>query len=500
MKIKDNGAIREQNRKKKRHYASLRRKGFAQTDYVVAIGIFILIFALVVQYVSNYFSTLGDTTSIRVMNSQATSLLDFAERGFEPGHWPQTQANSSVVLLLHLDISTLDSSSYGNNGTISGANCSAAVIGKLDTACSFDGIDDYIDVGGSDNIDSITGDLTLAAWINKRETLTDSEVISTRQGLNDFTRPYTLGVFGATASFRMGNGTAQFGAQSDITSDAFHFIAGTIEGNDMKFYVDGVQTASDTFTGTRQTGTKVIIGAASTTGTRNFNGTIDEVIIYNRSLNESEVYNLWAYENLLDRVGLSTRAYRFFVVVNNSAPYWKNQSLPVETINNELVKINFTELGYGANIPSVAVYEANGSSVGYEINSNTITFRTAVNANSAKNFTVYFDDDSNFAEQTQSITGVNNISEVIEPVQAIYIIQNRKMSALSNSNYTRVKNSTGMPRDFGIRMNDADASYSVLSFGPPVPPSGNIVSFRRYALYQNATGAVRKARITIQVW
>src|SRR3990167_1210481 len=108
------------------------QKGIMQIDYIVAVGMFIIVFALVLQYVSNYFSTVGDSTNIRVMTAQATGLLSVVERGYYPDNWPQQTANDSV-LLMHLDNSTLDATRYGNNGTISGANCSAAVLGRMDS-------------------------------------------------------------------------------------------------------------------------------------------------------------------------------------------------------------------------------------------------------------------------------------------------------------------------------------------------------------------------------
>src|SRR3989338_5456879 len=139
--------------KKPRNSRNYLRKGIMQIDYIVAVGMFIIVFALVLQYVSNYFSTVGDSTNIRVMTAQATGLLSVVERGYYPDSWPQTAANdSSVVLLLHLDNSTIDATRYGNNGTITGANCSAAVLGRLDTGCSFDGINDYIEISASGSL------------------------------------------------------------------------------------------------------------------------------------------------------------------------------------------------------------------------------------------------------------------------------------------------------------------------------------------------------------
>src|SRR3989338_198491 len=473
-----------------------KRKGFAQTDYIIAVGIFILIFALVVQYVSNYFSSTGDTINIPVMNSQATSLLDIIERGYEPASWPYFNPNQSVVLMLHLDNSTVDSGIYGNDGTISCANCSAAVAGRLDTACSFDGINDYIDTASS-GLGEENASFTVAAWINVASSTPSWKTIIDENVCSGF--DFAVNSLNLRAGRNCGGGTL-YNPSIAISANTWYHVAITYVSGNLSFYFDGLFRKSVSDTNTYILGGSFCIGSYNCAGAENFNGTIDEVIVWNRSLDESEVYSLWAYENILDRIGLSTKAYRFNLVVNNSQGYWKNQSLAVENIGNELVSINFTEIGFGTNIPSVAVYEDNGSSVGYQINGNTISFRTAINTNSAKRFIVYFDDDSNFMEQTQSISGVDNLTEIIEPVQVLPLIQYRKLLALNNSNYTRVKNSTQLPRDFGIRIVDVNSSSTIMSFGPPVPPSGNIVSFRRNSPYKNSTGSVRNARMTIQVW
>ena len=54
----------------------------------------------------------------------------------------------------------LDSSTNGNDGTVHGDP--VWTTGKIDGALSFDGIDDYVDVGDID----LTEAFTIAAWIN----------------------------------------------------------------------------------------------------------------------------------------------------------------------------------------------------------------------------------------------------------------------------------------------------------------------------------------------
>ncbi len=70
------------------------------------------------------------------------------------------------VLLMHMNETSgtiVDYSGEGNNGTITGATYGAS--GKLNTALSFDGVDDYVDVADAVSLD-ITDAITIEAWMN----------------------------------------------------------------------------------------------------------------------------------------------------------------------------------------------------------------------------------------------------------------------------------------------------------------------------------------------
>ena len=95
---------------------------------------------------------------------------------------------------------------------------------------------------------------------------------------------------------------------------------------------------------------------------------------------------------------------------------------------------------------------------------------------------------------------MDNLTETTTAAETIQLVQYSKLALLGNSNYTRVKNSTAMPRDFSIRLTDISTNATVINFGPPPPPSVNIVSFRRFTLYQNSTGGIRRGSLIIQGW
>ena len=59
------------------------------------------------------------------------------------------------------DCSAKDSSGYDNNGVIYGANCTA---GKIGNALNFDGLNDYVDLGNSNSLN--TTSFTILFWLN----------------------------------------------------------------------------------------------------------------------------------------------------------------------------------------------------------------------------------------------------------------------------------------------------------------------------------------------
>jgi len=63
-----------------------------------------------------------------------------------------------------------------------------------------------------------------------------------------------------------------------------------VSGSTISVYFDGTFDNSEAITGTKTAGTNyVVIGARTTTPTYAFNGTIDEVRIFNRALSPEEI-------------------------------------------------------------------------------------------------------------------------------------------------------------------------------------------------------------------
>ena len=484
------------------------KKGFAQIDYVIATGIFLVVFALVVQYVGNFFSGVVTTTNIRIMTTEANELL-YINKASIPEDWPYITPNASVVLYMHLDNSTLDSSIYGNNGVAQGANCSASVAGKLDSACSFDGINTDVNVPYSLFL-SPTQAITIEAWFNTNNRTADQRIVShTETGGYQLSLNENIVCTQNSLCMLVRVGGNYHGASypvSNISNNQWYHVAGTYDGETLRLYINGQEVSSNTTPSgaiSYSVNNPLCIGSEPDSSACNagsyFNGSIDDIVIWNMSLSPSEVYQRYAYENTLRRIGIATSASRFSIVLNNSRDSWVNQSSPWVNLTDELVAFNYSDLGIPARVSSTYIYDDNGNSVPYNINGNVITFNSSIAVNTTKNFTVYFDDDANFQERTVAVAGSDNLTEKIFRASTVGVVQYRKILFLNSSNYTIVRNATQTPRDFRITLTDLNGQV-IFTFGPQPPESGNIVATRRFVVYQNATAAIRGGALNVQVW
>src|SRR3989339_615542 len=188
-------------------------------------------------------------------------------------------------------IGTTVSDTSGNSNTGTLYNNPEWVIGKVGNyAIEFDGLNTYISIPDNNTLDATTG-LTVEAWVK-------SDVITTDGGVTR--RVIEKGVYSLGASdkayFRiLVNGITYSVSKPWTTSDIglWHHLVGTYDSsggtNNLKLYQDGILVASSTAVGDIYTNTtNLVIGRqGSTTG--RFDGTIDEIRIYKRTLTYEEV-------------------------------------------------------------------------------------------------------------------------------------------------------------------------------------------------------------------
>jgi hypothetical protein len=211
---------------------------------------------------------------------------------------------SSLVMWLTFDEGSgnivYDYSGNENNGTLyNGSNvcsnpptpgCPTWVDGKFGKALSFDGVNDYVNVGSDKILDpGGTNTFTIEAWV-KRATPTSRILVAIRRAGGGYI--LGVGVLGAgTNQIKM----TKFGVV-DIYIGNFpqdtnwHHLVGVWSSNGTFAYVDGVlndQSSNNQNFASSVAGNTLIGGDTGDQGYTN--GTIDEVRIYNRALSEEEI-------------------------------------------------------------------------------------------------------------------------------------------------------------------------------------------------------------------
>ena len=167
-------------------------------------------------------------------------------------------------------------------------------------AFSFDGVDDYVEVPSTENLD-ITGVISLAAWIKTSGTNDYSGIVGKIHNRDPATG-YLTGVDPDSklscniikTRVLLSEGWTDGGTAVSTTSvedGSWHHVVCTYDGAKVKVYVDGRFEAETSNTdGIASNDEPLQIGFDPfVVQDRHFSGLIDEVRIYNRALSDAEI-------------------------------------------------------------------------------------------------------------------------------------------------------------------------------------------------------------------
>jgi hypothetical protein len=162
--------------------------------------------------------------------------------------------------------------------------------GKSGTGLQFDGIDDYVDCGNTTSLKNIRSAVTVEAWAKYNSYNGGAQAYSVIAVKGP---PWTFLMENPNNKirFRVSVGGVDVNANDSVAHELnrwYHFV-GTYDGANIRIYKDGVQVGITPQTGTLDMNDNTAKIGTYTGTTYNFNGTIDEVGIYNRSLSAAEV-------------------------------------------------------------------------------------------------------------------------------------------------------------------------------------------------------------------
>lgn len=194
-----------------------------------------------------------------------------------------------------------DYSGYRNNGTLSNATvatcftnnaCPTWANGKFGNSTDYDGTGDYTLLPGMGPFLGNTG--TISAWINYRSLQTTTGIVDLAGNGNSGLNLYA-GNGNSTATFQYGTGAASIPitSSSTINSNTWYHVVATWDSSGGKLYLNGVIVGSASQAPSISYAASGYVGSQSLTASTFWNGMIDEVMIFNRSLQAPEVSFLY---------------------------------------------------------------------------------------------------------------------------------------------------------------------------------------------------------------
>ncbi len=173
--------------------------------------------------------------------------------------------------------------------------------GKLDGASEFDGTLGRMNIG---TIDVDPNALTISFWMKADDfDQVEGRFISKASGVNGSQHYWMVSCISGTGlRFRLqtsnGGTTTLISATGVLSPNTWHFVTATYDQNTMKIYLDCNEVASVAKAGAILTNPAVpaTIGNQPVgAGDRPFDGLMDDVRIYNKALNQSEICQLYNY-------------------------------------------------------------------------------------------------------------------------------------------------------------------------------------------------------------
>ncbi len=255
-------------------------------------------------------STITSNTTIIINASVSEENLTTLTYGWNLTNY--SIYDPSLLMMLNLDrVSSLgedddtavDSSIYAAQGLVNGSAWTSG--GKHGGAYVFDGVDDEIEMPA---LGTYMQEMTITAWIKGSPAGDWAGMIFSR----DAVQPGGIG-FDDTGELQYtwnDDSEATFGFDSNLvpSQTEYNFVAVSLNASQAVLYLgdgQGLEHAVNVLPHIEQyMDTEFVIGHDRSGITRHFNGTIDEVRIWNRSLSEDEIFMM--YSSNLNKVDQST--------------------------------------------------------------------------------------------------------------------------------------------------------------------------------------------------
>jgi hypothetical protein len=201
-----------------------------------------------------------------------------------------TLVPTDYISYYKFDGNTLDET--GNyNATNNGATLTEGVKGLPNTAYSFNGIDNFMQIP----IGNISPEKTYSIWVKLLVIKNSSIITYTDSSMGDHSVSDDLRIIGSRFRIYTFDGSVkEYEHNSDIILNDWYHVVVTIKNNsEMKLFVNGEYSGS-VLIGTKwASGDRHLIGRS---GVGYLNGLLDNIRIYDRVLTQEEITTIYNYE------------------------------------------------------------------------------------------------------------------------------------------------------------------------------------------------------------
>lgn len=265
-------------------------------------------------FIDNELATANDngttiyTFSLYNGNNDATIYLNAGNSGNINIYFDDVKlykTNPELIAHYPFNGNANDESGNGNHGVVIGASLTTDRFGDADSAYSFNGVDNAIFLSPTNtdvsyqSVNLPEAAITVSAWV-KPNSYNEWESIVCFMRDNGIVEQYGFQISSWSNNkfaFHLaggGNGHSQITTSSSFLTNTWYFVTATHDGATMKLYVNGsLETSSTNETGNiAYTNTRFRIGKYEDNNESHyFDGSIDEVKIYNKALTLEEIKN-----------------------------------------------------------------------------------------------------------------------------------------------------------------------------------------------------------------
>jgi len=187
-------------------------------------------------------------------------------------------------------LTAADSSSFGNDGTLTNMAGDEWTTGQIGGALAFDGSDDVIECGNPSSLQITGTEVSITAWFYADSlTFEDWPSLFGKSSNGEWDDGWGAFFYDGAARFYVNRWQDNLAYRAFTATGSWHHFAGTYDGSTVKIYIDGVKGTDDNYSGAIVDAGDFTIGEIGDWASGRWHGKIDDVRVYNRVLSADEI-------------------------------------------------------------------------------------------------------------------------------------------------------------------------------------------------------------------